>query len=456
MTLVYLLSQANFWPNYYTMIYQWEIIQYLYCIFVFNRNLPKRKYTVLYCIIGALAMFGYGFLLGFLRTYWPDSSGFKVLATLSLYSCSLLMTIFCYNEKHWSNILMAWVTALCAREVIDASYTLIAMIAGFNPRIGIISLGGDPVFDMMLFDAMHLVLLLALVFAFRKRIQLAQEKSIAIRIIAISLSMLFGLVVIKTIAIIYSEMALNLFACCEALILLVSVLLLFIRSDLLRESSYKIDQQIMHQVIASNQKQYESLKTNIDVINMKAHDLRHQLEKYQDRLTKEEVDSFRQSVDVYDKNINTGSPVLDTVLYSEHLICDQNNIHFTYLCDGRNLNRFPSSQLYYLFSNIIDNAIEACMEVEEKNRVISFNIKEKDNQIVIDSCNYFKGERDIHDGVISTTKKDARLHGYGLKSIGMIVAENKGSMNIHTENNMFFMVINLPFPDKEEKRTKGL
>ena len=449
MTIIYFLRTWGVITSFNTMLYEWEIIQHLVCIFLFNQNLPKRKYTWLYCTIGTVLMLGWGFLLGFLRDVWPDSNLFKIFATLSLYSFSLFITFFCYNEKHWSHVFLSWITALCVREVIDASYALICMSTGQNPRLGIIQFIDNDIFNLVMYDLMHIVFVIVLYFFLRKRIHLVEDRSISLRIIIISLTMLFALVLIKTFVVINSESAIPLYGCCEALISLVSALLLFVRADILRESSFKVEQRIMDQVLAENKKQYQSLKTNIDIVNMKAHDLKHQLEKYQDKLTQEEVESLRNAVDIYDKNIRTGSPVLDTVLYVEHLVCDKHQIQFTYLCDGHQLENFSSSQLYYLFSNIIDNAIDACKDVPVENRIISFNIRQKDNQIVIDSCNYFEGSRNIQDGVMETTKKNKAHHGYGLKSIKMIVEQNKGSMNIHTENNMFFMVINLPIPEKK-------
>ncbi len=451
MVIIYWLSTLGLFTNMYQTIYFIEILQYLLCTFLFSNKLPKRKFTWLWMLLLSIASFGWAYLLGFLRNMWSDSDFFKIMATLSFYTLTLLIIILCYKEKQWTNILLTWITALSIREVVDVVNTLITIASGTNPRQMIITVSDNMYINSLVFDLIHIAIFAVLYFCFRKRIKTIKDTSISVKIITISLLMLLALVVIKTFVLINSDYDIKLYACCEALIGLISLLLLLIRSNLLKESSYKTDHKIMQQVLASNQSQYEALKTNIDVINMKAHDMKHQLEKYQDKLTQEEVESIQKSVEVYDKNINTGNPVLDTVLYSENLICDKNNIRFTYLCDGKDLDKFPSSQLYYLFSNIIDNAIEATREVEGENRIISFNIKCKNNQIVIDECNYFKGERNIQNGLIHTTKQE-RHHGYGMKSIRMIVEDNNGTMNVHTKGNMFFLIINLPIPEKPLKK----
>lgn len=447
MTIILWLGEFGILQFMYQYVYLIEIIQYLICTILFNFYTPRKKFTWLYLVISFCLAIGYAFLLGYLRSIWPNSNLFKVCATLSLYGSMLAICFFCYNEKRNSSVLMNWITALAVREIIDVLHTVIVFLMGSNPRTMLVSLSDNNYINALFFDVVHIALLVVLFFLVRKRIRIIQDNQITIKVITISSLMLLSLVVLKTFLIIYSEESLPLFVCADCAIGMIAVFLIIMRTEILNESSFKMEQQIMTQVLSNNQEQYESLKTNIDVINMKAHDIKHQLNKIQNKLTEEEVSSLKKAVEAYDKNIKTGNPVLDTVLYTEVLKCDSLGISITYLCDGNHLNLFPTSQLYYLFSNIIDNAIEATKNLNKEKRIISFNVKERNNQIVIDECNYFQGNLRIENGVIATTKEDSRNHGFGLKSIRMIVNENQGTMNIRTEDDMFYMVINIPLPN---------
>lgn len=451
MTILYwLFNNSNFFISSYQFVYFFQAFEYLFCTFFFSHNLPKRKYTWLWMILSSILLLAWSYLIGFLRSLNEDSSTLRILYILSYYIFTFLIISFVYKEKSWTNILLTWITALCVRELIDVSQTLISLALNLDTQLGVMPVTENHYLNCFIYDAIHLVLLFIYYFIFFKHIHTIEDRAISIKIIVISLLMLLALVVIKTFIVFNSTTDKALYSCCELLIGLLTLLLLVVRTDILKESSYKLDQKVMNQVLASNQSQYETLKTNINIINMKSHDMKHQLEKYQDKLTEEEVKNISKAIEVYDKNINTGNSVLDTVLYSESLICEKKNIRFTYLCDGKNLDRFSTSQIYYLLSNILDNAIEASEEVDEDSRVISFNIKEKNNQIVIDSCNYYKGDRNVDNGVIlSTTKKDDKHHGFGMKSIKMIVEENKGTISVSTKDNMFFLVVNLPIPEKE-------
>lgn len=85
----------------------------------------------------------------------------------------------------------------------------------------------------------------------------------------------------------------------------------------------------MDQVLAENRRQYETMKANIDLVNLRCHDLRHQLDKLQSRLTESEISALREAIDLYDSNVKTGNEVLDVVLYSTMLKCMESGISFT-------------------------------------------------------------------------------------------------------------------------------
>ena len=100
--------------------------------------------------------------------------------------------------------------------------------------------------------------------------------------------------------------------------------------------------------------------------------------------------------------------------------------------------------IYALFGNILDNAIEATSELNESKRIIhlSFFEDEKD-EIIITSENYFSGKYLQENAVLLTTKKDKKNHGYGLQSINYIARKYHGNFKYSIENEQFFLVVTL-------------
>lgn len=88
-----------------------------------------------------------------------------------------------------------------------------------------------------------------------------------------------------------------------------------------------------------------------------------------------------------------------------------------------------------LFANLLDNAIEACKEVQGE-RKIRIKLDNQPYGIMIqmeNSCVKKSGE----DERLTTTKKDKLSHGFGTKSIGQIVDRYNGSFHYEFQEGKF-------------------
>lgn len=94
-----------------------------------------------------------------------------------------------------------------------------------------------------------------------------------------------------------------------------------------------------------------------------------------------------------------------------------------------------------ILNNIINNAIEACMECDKK--YINLHIDMVESCIIIRSENPFKGEINKEGGKILTIKKDKTRHGYGLKSIKSIAEKYEGFVKVNYGNNLFVLEVQM-------------
>ncbi len=120
------------------------------------------------------------------------------------------------------------------------------------------------------------------------------------------------------------------------------------------------------------------------------------------------------------------------------------------MIDGSKLLFMEESDIYSIFGNALDNAIEyLTKDVKEDRRFIRISSFCDKGLFIIHIENYFEGTLKIADGLPSTTKNDKTIHGYGLKSMKMICESYNGEMLVNTGNNMFS--IDITFPLNEEK-----
>lgn len=219
---------------------------------------------------------------------------------------------------------------------------------------------------------------------------------------------------------------------------------LFVEFYQLAYQEMKSERDILKQLLHQEALQYQREKETIDVINIKCHDLKHQLHILEAQYGKDNMREMRQAVDGYDSLFRTGCVALDTVLGMKNYNCERNRIQFTCLANGEKLGFLPEEDVYSLFSNILDNAIEAVEGLPEEKRIISLTVMEKGGFVLIHSENYCSAQPEFVDGLPKTTKADKACHGFGSQSIHMLAARYEGICTFKTEDGVFYTDVVLP------------
>lgn len=220
---------------------------------------------------------------------------------------------------------------------------------------------------------------------------------------------------------------------CCALILL----LLF---GFTRENELENDKQTTELLLHAEQEQHRLNRETIDIINIKCHDLKHQISVLREMDKKPERDEaiaeIEQAVQFYDSNIHTGNGTLDLVLTQKSFFCYHKGIALECLADGACIDFMKPADLLSLFGNILDNAIEAVQAFPQEKRVISLRIGERGGTVFVYAENPC-GELSFTDGLPQTTKEDKAYHGFGVRSIRYIVKKYGGDVRMYAEEGKF-------------------
>ena len=212
----------------------------------------------------------------------------------------------------------------------------------------------------------------------------------------------------------------------------------------------KREYDIISEIRKEEKNQYMMSKQTIDLINIKCHDLKHQIHQIgsEQNIDDKTIKNISKLISIYDSSIMTSNSALNVILNEKSLYCTQNGIKFSCIADGSLLDFMAEEDIYSLFGNIIDNAIEAVTPLEEGKKIIHLKITKTGNMISISAKNSFEGEVKIINGLPQTTKNDSTHHGFGLKSIKMICEKYHGTLNFQTLDNCFN--INLLFLEQEK------
>lgn len=229
----------------------------------------------------------------------------------------------------------------------------------------------------------------------------------------------------------------------DVFIAIIAALAIMIEQMMTRGKEAEIEKATMEKMLRESKEQFLFEKHLIDLINIKAHDLKHQVNEAGkiDGKTKEEVN---QLIDDYDSSFNSGSQALDIVLTRKSRECKRHSILLTCMAEGKTLDEFEESEIYSLFGNILDNAIEASRKIQNKEqRVITLFIKKIDDFVIIHESNYYQDAIVMKEGLPDTTKGNNDYHGFGIKSIKSFCDAHDGTMKITTSNNIFSLDIML-------------
>ena len=211
------------------------------------------------------------------------------------------------------------------------------------------------------------------------------------------------------------------------------------------------DNAILQELLIREQKHYAMTKDTIDLINVKCHDLKHQISVLRNMDEKERDKSLgevEKAIMIYGNIAKTGNETLDIVLTEKSFLCESYNIRFTYMIDGESLSFMAPYDISSLFGNAIDNAIESVMKEEEREkRIIKLNASLKRMYLTIHIENFCNEKVRFKDGIPVTNKSDKKNHGFGVKSMNYVVKKYGGTMTMRQDGCLVSLDILLPAGD---------
>ena len=231
---------------------------------------------------------------------------------------------------------------------------------------------------------------------------------------------------------------------------LICVFVLISEYEILCVQQLRADKLSIERMLTERGRQYEMARDNIEAINIKCHDIKHQIRTLSSggRVADQSaLDDLAHEVAIYDSAIETGNEALDTILTEKSLICEHAHITLSCIVDGASLDFVAPSDLYAFFGNALDNAIEAVSALEnDERRSISLVVKRRGSMVSIHAENFFDGRLTFFGGLPRTTKADVANHGFGIKSMRLIAEKYEGSLTTSAENGIFRLDAVIPRP----------
>ena len=189
---------------------------------------------------------------------------------------------------------------------------------------------------------------------------------------------------------------------------------------------------IMYDALESQRRLIHDHKSHMECIRLLIHDGEYDsLRKYIDDLySSDKLD--------YNRRFHTNNIYVDEVLNSKYTDISKEAIAFSADIGDMSELWLDSMEVVSLISNLMDNAIEACMADGVRRRFIKISLSADRDRFAMDISNSYTGTVRQTDESIETSKEyEQGLHGVGIGTVRYIVDKYGGDMNISTDNGIF-------------------
>ena len=227
------------------------------------------------------------------------------------------------------------------------------------------------------------------------------------------------------------------------------VLALYLFQSRITELHAEQEISAINNVLKMQYEKYRGYQESIDLINMKYHDLKHQIEglrSRQDTAGREEwIKTLEQELTHYAPQVETGNSVLDTMIDARMITCKNHDIKLTAVAEGDALQFMHVTDICTVFGNALDNAIESVLAIDDKERrLIHLTVAKKKSFTLISVENVCDHPVEFLNGNPKTTKADKKSHGFGTKSIRYAAEKYGGTVSMQVKDGWFTVKILIP------------
>lgn len=419
-----------------------DIFQYIFEAFVFwlyagMISNPKKKNSVsIPCII-----LGYSILLFVYEFNNLFATGLSIVVI-----CTWLFRCF-YSMSFKSSLFQSFILfgVMVGSEFVSMSTVTLIADAGFDIQ----NVSSNVYFaDVVISRLVYFVILVIIARIFAKKENKEYNSKPYWLMLIMPLSSIVMISIFRNISISSDLSSKNyVLWIFSALLVLFSNIIVFIIFETSQKDAIELsDLKAIQQQTENDEKYFEVIEQSNKDMQVFAHDIKNhfiQIRNMEDfESAKNYIDSIYPQIETFSSVGISQNKMLDLIISKYIKLCESKNIKFSVDVRTANLSYIIDSDLSTLLNNLLDNAVEAAEQTEEKRITLKIYSKSKtfDALTLSNSCNSPPSVSGQH---LQTTKKDKKLHGIGLKSVIKTVDKYNGlyDWNYYEKYNTFETII---------------
>ena len=235
------------------------------------------------------------------------------------------------------------------------------------------------------------------------------------------------------------------------LMILSNILMIFLFRKITRDNRIYIENKLMKEKMEMEYKYYMKVKENQDRVRQMYHDMKNHMSCMKNLSnTSENLNEYITEINTKIENcescFNTGNLILDIILNEKKEICLEKEIKFNAYIEFKKCDFIKVNDVCTIFSNLIDNAIEACDKLQGDKYISLKGSYINENFFVMKIENSKCNEIEIKGGNLITDKEDKLTHGIGLENVKRTIYSYDGEVDIKYDDEKFIVKILIPLP----------
>lgn len=230
-------------------------------------------------------------------------------------------------------------------------------------------------------------------------------------------------------------------------LILMGLYFVAVNNQRLMKKSYEQSMNEYQNTVVSNQ--VEEVNHLYMIMRGWRHDYHNHLQSLKAYIIKEQyqeaydyLNDLEEDLDDITQIVSTGNVKVDAILNSKFSLAINHKIQLDFKATVPQQLKISDIDLCVLIGNLVDNAVEACYQLEESERFIRFYMGSYKKQFYLSMTNATNEiVRKLDEEYISKKRGN---HGHGLKRINQVVEKYQGLINRKNEPGVFVTEIMLP------------
>lgn len=240
----------------------------------------------------------------------------------------------------------------------------------------------------------------------------------------------------------------------SVILMISNAAIIYLMTSLERAARAEQEIAVLNQSMALQVENIQTLEKSYRAQRQATHEFKHQLQVIRGLLesgdsakAREYIGQLQNEQSAYSFAVNTKHPVVDAILNDKYRMAKENDVDINFKVNDLSALTANTDAIVVLLSNLLDNALEACLRLTQERRVECTLLLEDDLFLSIGNTS---PAVTIKNGRIETSKEPKHEHGFGLAGVRRILSQLGGEYDMSYAENWFQFVAEIPIYVREE------